>query len=84
MPVLLGSLWLELLLLRGKGVQLILNKKKKKRCVGEKRQEMHTLGLFQNLLPLLKIYSACDVNYRFLVLAVNLGTQSQCRRTEVG
>ncbi|XP_011052874.1 PREDICTED: uncharacterized protein LOC105145174 isoform X4 [Acromyrmex echinatior] len=35
---LLGSLWLELLLLRGKGVQLILNKKKKKRCVGEKRQ----------------------------------------------
>ena len=32
--------------------------------------------VFQNLLPVLKIYNTHDVNYRFLALAVNFGTQT--------
>jgi len=32
------------------------------------------MTVFQNLLSILKIYSAHNVNYRFLVLAVNFGT----------
>ena len=31
--------------------------------------------MFQNLLPVMKIYRARDVNYRFSVLGVNFGTQ---------
>jgi len=31
--------------------------------------------VFQNWLPLLKIYSAHNVNYRFLALTVNFGTE---------
>ena len=33
------------------------------------------LAMLQNLLSVLKIYSACNVNYRFLVPAVNFETQ---------
>ena len=30
-------------------------------------------------LPVLKIYSICDINYRFLVLTVNIGTQPKMK-----
>ena len=34
-----------------------------------------TKAVFQNLLPVLKICSARDVNYRLSVLTINFGTQ---------
>lgn len=33
--------------------------------------------MFKNLLPVPKIYSARDINYKFSVLAVNFATQLQ-------
>jgi len=37
------------------------------------------VAVFQNWLAVLKIYSACHVNYRFSALAVNFGTQPMTR-----
>lgn len=34
-----------------------------------------TETVYRYSLPVLKVYSTCDINYRFFVLAVNIGIQ---------
>jgi len=41
------------------------------------------IAAFPHSLLILKIYSICNVHYKFSVLAVNIGTQSICAVTKI-